>query len=88
MFADKHIQNIALVVQVSGGHGDELAVPGRDGVLRCPGQQSVRFCGDQRGSNEQLRCAGCPGAVANLCCCCRVAADHSVKQVVDLVGHE
>ena len=34
----------AFVVQVSGGHGDELAVPGRDGVLRCPGQQSVRFC--------------------------------------------
>ena len=44
MFADKHIQNIVVVVQVSGGDGDELAVPGRDGVLPLPGPAGrVRF---------------------------------------------
>ena len=41
MFSDKHIQQVVVVVQVRGGDGDELPVPGGDGVLVPPGP-SVR----------------------------------------------
>ena len=87
MFADKDIQNVEVVVQVGGGHGDELAVPGRDGVLRCPGQQFVRLIGDQRGSYQQLWCDGRLGSVEDFGGGCWVTTDQPVQQVVRVSWH-
>ena len=37
--ADQGVEQVGVVVEVSGRDGDELSVPGRGGVLRCPGEE-------------------------------------------------
>ena len=37
--ADQGVEQVGVVVQVRGGNRDELSVPGRGGVLRCPGEE-------------------------------------------------
>ena len=41
--ADQGVEQVGVVVEVSGGNRDQLSVPGRGGVLRCPGEET-RAC--------------------------------------------
>jgi hypothetical protein len=54
--ADQGVEQVGVVVQERRGDGDELPIPGRDGVLGCPGEKPRRLgglVGDQRSSHQQ-----------------------------------
>ena len=81
--ADKRVEQVVVVVEVGGGDGDELAVPGRDRCVgRRAGQQSPGLVGDQARSDQQRRRACRLGPVDGSPLRLAVAADQPAKQGV------
>lgn len=51
----ERVDEVTLAAEVRGGDGDELAVPGRGGQVKRPGQQAVAVGGEQHRRDEDHR---------------------------------
>src|SRR3954469_19983784 len=89
--ADEGVEKVGVVVEVSSRQRDELSIPGRGGVLRCPGQEPrSRLTGlpaHQSGGDEQRGRVVRAGAVEDLAGGRGVATDQPEKQDLDVRGH-
>lgn len=89
--AGEGVEQVGVVVQVSGGNSDQLSVPGRGGVLGRSGEEPGRSTGliaHQRGSHEQRRGIGRPRPVEDLLGGGGVTADKTTEQDLDVGRHE
>jgi len=84
---NQRVEQILVAANVSGGEGDELAVPGGRGVLGCPGEELIGLVGDQRRGHEQQWSAVGLGPLEDLRGSGVVIADQPADQVVDVIGH-
>jgi hypothetical protein len=88
--ANQGVEQVGVVVQVSGGNRDELSIPSRGGVLRCPGEETrslSRLLGDESGSHEQPRRFVRARPVEDLARGRGVAADQPTEQDLEVRGH-
>jgi hypothetical protein len=85
--ADQSIEQICVVVEVSGGDRDELAVPGGGGVLGSPGKKPGGFVGHQSRGHEQAGRVVRAGSFEDLGRGCLVATDQPAKQNLGVCGH-
>ncbi len=68
--ADQGVEQVGVVVQVSGGKGDELPIPGRGGARCGPGEEPSRLAGSSATSAAATSSAG---GVVRLCARSRIS---------------
>src|SRR4051795_7247632 len=90
--ADQGVEKVGVVVEVSSRQRDELSIPGRGGVLRCPGQEPrSRFTGlpahQCSGDEQRGRVVRAGRAVEDLAGGRGVATDQPEEQDLDVRGH-
>jgi hypothetical protein len=102
VIANKRVEQVLVVVEVSGGDGDELTVAGREGGVTRPGEKVGGLVGKECRGHEQPRRSVRRDPVENLGAGRRVAADQPADEalaiiragcvrrrcvVVDVIGH-
>ena len=89
--ADEGVEQVGVVVEVSSRNGDELAIPGRGGVLRCPGQEPEQARRAARSPAQRRRAApasrSCSAQLEDLAGGRGVATDQPEEQDLDVRGH-
>ena len=88
--AHECVEEVGVVVEVSGRDRDELAIPGRAGVLGCPGQEpsGLRgFLGSRARPLPAARETRMSGPVEDLAGRLEVTADQAAEQNLEVRGH-